>query len=100
MNLFDDFSNSQSDFLTSTFSNVFQTFATDTLQRNGLISKGPAPMGNPLPNQSGAPAPAYVANTSGLQRSQGFGVMGMDSTTTMMLIGGIVVIGLVLFLKK
>lgn len=100
MNLFDDFSNSQSDFISSTFSNVFQNFATDTLQRNGLISRGPAPMGNPAPNQMGAPAPAYAANTQGLDRSSGFGIMGLDSTTSMLVLGGVALVVILLVMKK
>lgn len=100
MNLFDDFSNSQTDFFSSTLSNVFQTFATDTLQRNGLIRTGTPPMGNPLPNQTGAPTPVYTANTSGLERSTGFGMFGMEKTTTMMAIGGVALIVIVLLMKR
>lgn len=100
MNLFDDFSNSQSDFVESAFSNVFQTFATDTLQRNGLIRSGTPANGNPLPNQSGVPTPVYAANTSGLDRSKGWGFMGLDSKTSILLIGGVAVIAVVIFMRR
>jgi len=101
MNLFDDFTNSNSDFLQSTLSNVFQTFATDTLQRNGLIKSGNPANGNPGPGQVGVPTPVYAASTSGLERSSGFGgIAGMDSTTTMLVLGGVAIIVLVFVLKK
>lgn len=100
MNLFNDFANNQSDFINSTLSNVFQTFATDTLQRNGLIKTGQAPMGNPAPGQYGAPTPAPVANQSGLERSMGFGGFGGTDNNTMLIIGGIVAVGLIIYLVK
>jgi hypothetical protein len=100
MNLFDDFSNDQSDFLSSTFSNVFQSFATDTLQRNGLIRNGTPPVGNPVAGQVGSPAPVYTAATAGLNRSKGFGIMGLDTTTSWLLVGGVVLIIGIVVLKR
>lgn len=100
MDLFNDFGNQNKDFFQTTLSNVFQTFATDTLQRNGLIKTGPTPMGNPTAGQYGAPPPAPAANTSGLNRSMGFGGFGGMDNTTMMIAGGLIlVVVLVVTLK-
>lgn len=102
---FGEIGNQQEDFLANTFSNVFQTFVTDTLSRNNLITTGPNPGGNLSQAQIAAgqrPVEQTVlpsANGS-VMNSLGGGMLGMSSTMTWVLIGGVVLVGAIVLFKK
>ena len=105
MDLFGSVSSNQEQFLSNTFSNVFQTFVTDTLSRNNLISTGPNPGGNLSQAQIAAgqrPVEQTImpsANGS-VMNSLGGGMLGMSGTMTWVIVGGVVLLAGVYFLRK
>lgn len=103
---FGEIGNSQEDFLAGTFSNVFQTFVTDTLSRNNLITTGQNPGGNLSQAQIAAgqrPVEQTIIGGSGngsVMNSLGGGMLGMSSTMTWVLVGGVVLVGAIFLFKK
>ena len=104
MDLFNT-NNSNEKFINDTFSNVFQTFVTNTLERNNLITTGPNAGGNLSQAQIAQGQKPVVQNVVQPTNSSGFnsmsgGMLGMSSTMTWVLIGGAVVVVGFLLLKK
>lgn len=104
MDLF-NMNNSNEKFLSDTFSNVFQTFVTDTLERNNLISTGKNAGGNLSQAQIAQGQRPVVQNVIQPTNSSGFnsmsgGMLGMSPTMTWVLVGGVVVVVGILLLKK
>lgn len=105
MDLFSGFSNKQEQFVSDTFSNVFQTFVTDTLSRNNLIRTGKNQGGNLSQAQIYQGQTPVVQNiipnnNGSLMNSLGGGMLGMSSTTTWVIIGGVIVVAGILLFKK
>lgn len=102
---FGEIGNKNEDFLSNTFSNVFQTFVTDTLSRNNLITTGQNPGGNLSQAQIQAgqrPVEQTIipsANGS-VMNSLGGGMLGMSSTMTWVAVGGVVLLVGIYLLRK
>jgi len=105
MDLFGNVSSSQEQFLSNTFSNVFQTFVTDTLSRNNLITVGQNAGGNLSQAQIQAgqrPVEQTImpsANGSVMNSLSG-GMMGMSPTMTWAIVGGAILVVAILIYKK
>lgn len=91
------------DYADSLFSDIAGTFITQTLQRNNLISTGPAPAGNQTAaqianGQAGSlPTPVSAGNT-GVMNSLGLG--NGSSKMVYYVIGAVLVVGLILAVRK
>jgi len=103
---FGDIGSKNEDFLSNTFSNVFQTFVSDTLSRNGLITTGQNPGGNLSQAQIQAgqrPVEQTIIAGNGngsTMNSLGGGMLGMSSTMTWVAVGGVVLLVGIYLLKK